>query len=289
MNLNKLGTYLLGGTVALLLMAANAAAQPVPITIVVNTVGADGTFAFTGNFGDSPSVTTMGGTGQVILQVPYSSGYSLFEIVPAGWTLTSNGCTGGTVASFTPPSTCTYNNTFVPVTGSITVVTNAVNGNGTFPITNNFGAVSPQTTVGGTVTQTITGITPGTYSVSETLPAGWTQTSAICNNSSTIAAITVTAGVTTTCTFTNTIPPGSITVVKNTVGAAESTFTFTDNFGVMGITTSGNTGSQTIPNLVVGGSYYISEPVVPGWTQTSATCTNGSPSAIGVLSGVKTI
>jgi uncharacterized protein (TIGR03437 family) len=393
MNLNRLGTYLLGGTVALLLMAANAAAQPASVLIVVNTVGGNGTFLFTNNLVSSDiSVTTVGGTGQTESLGAQGFPATLSEVPEAGWTLTSSSCTTGTPASFMPPNTCTFNNTYTPpptvtatnplpgatgvatgstltvqfseamnpttlntttftvnefgltpvlgtvsmsgtseaiftptnaltpnstyggvVTtgaqsaggaalatsytwnfttapsgGSITVVMNSANGNGIFPITSSFSAASPMTTVSGAATQTISGLTPGSYSVSETLPAGWTQTSAICNNSSTIGAILVTAGVTTTCTFTNTEPPGSIMVVKNTVGA-DGTFTFTDNLGITGITTSGNMGSQTIPGLIVGGGYSIFETVVPGWTQTSATCTHGTPSAIGVLSGVTTI
>jgi len=82
--------------------------------------------------------------------------------------------------------------------------------------------------------------------VSETLPlpSGWTQTSASCNNG-TLTAVTVVAGVTTICTFTNTYvaPTGSIQVVKNTVGG-NGTFPFTSNFGLTSpLITSGNTAS----------------------------------------------
>jgi uncharacterized protein (TIGR03437 family) len=288
MNLNKLGKYLLGGTIALLLMAANAAAQVAVVEVVVNTVGGDGTFQFTAIYGYTASLTTSGGTGQTQYYEDPGSVNSLAETVPAGWTLTSSSCTNGTPASFTAPATCTFNNTMAPVTGSITVVKNTVGGNGTFPFSSNFGLASPLTTVGGTVSQTVTGLAPGSaYNLIETtLPAGWVQTSATCNNGTT-GAITVVAGATTTCTFTNTLPPGSITVVKNTVGA-DGTFTFTSNFGVTGLTTSGNTTSQTVTGLTAGGSYSISETPVSGWTLTDTVCTNGYPTAITVVSGATT-
>ena len=45
---------------------------------------------------------------------------------------------------------------------------------------------------------------PGTYSVSETVPAGWDLTSATCSDGSNPASINLAAGETVTCTFTNT-------------------------------------------------------------------------------------
>jgi uncharacterized protein (TIGR03437 family) len=101
----------------------------------------------------------------------------------------------------------------------------------------------------------------------------------------------VVAGTTTTCIITNTkgTPPplGLITVVKNTVGG-NGTFAFTSNFGLRSLTTSGGTASQTFSNLTPGGSYSLSEIVPSGWTQTGATCTNGTPAAINVVAGVTT-
>jgi hypothetical protein len=123
----------------------------------------------------------------------------------------------------------------------------------------------------------------GTYSVSETVPAGWDQTSATCSDGSPINAISLQAGETVTCTFTNT-KRGSITVVKNTVGG-NGTFNFTSNFGVSQLTTVGGTASQTANNLVPG-TYSVSETVPAGWDLTSATCSDGSnPSSIGLSAG----
>ena len=45
---------------------------------------------------------------------------------------------------------------------------------------------------------------PGTYSVSEIVPAGWDLTSATCDDGSPISDINVSPGETVTCTFTNT-------------------------------------------------------------------------------------
>ena len=179
-----------------------------------------------------------------------------------------------------------------PLTGSIKVVKNAVGGDGAFTFTSNFGLTS-LTTISSTASQTFGNLTPGSsYSVSETVPSGWAQTSASCTNG-TLAAITVVAGATTTCVITNTtgVPPpvGLITVVKNTVGG-DDTFAFTGNFGLTSwhLTTSGGTASQTFGNVTPGSSYSVSETVPSGWIQTSASCTNGTPAAITVVAGVTT-
>jgi hypothetical protein len=98
-----------------------------------------------------------------------------------------------------------------PSTGSIKVVKNTVNGDGTFAFTSNFGLTSV-TTINGTASLTFSNLLSGSsYSLSETVPSGWSQTFASCTNG-TLAAIMVVAGATTTCTITNT-QQGSIKLV----------------------------------------------------------------------------
>ncbi|MCX6624312.1 MAG: hypothetical protein NTY38_25265, partial [Acidobacteria bacterium] len=75
--------------------------------------------------------------------------------------------------------------------------------------------------------------------------------------------------------------------MKNTVGG-NGAFPFTSNFGLASMTTSGGTASQTFTGLTPGGSYNVSETVPSGWTQTGASCTNGTPSAITVVAGATT-
>jgi uncharacterized protein (TIGR03437 family) len=273
------------------------------ITVVKNTVGGNGTFAFTSNFGLT-SLTTAGNTASQTFsnlppnippplvrrpspKGPVSSAYNVSEIVPAGWAQTSATCTSGTPAAVTvapgATTTCTFTNTLQQ--GSITVVENTLGGNGTFAFTSNFG-VSSLTTVGNTASQTVTSLAAGgTYSISETLPSGWIQTGASCTNG-TPAAVTVAAVATTTCTFTNT-QLGSITITENTLGG-NGTFAFTSNFGLTSLTTIGGTASQTFSGLTPGGAYSVSETVPAGWTETSAICTAGTPAAITVVAGATT-
>ncbi len=227
------------------------------IQVVKNTVGGNGTFAFTSNFGlTSPLITSGLTASQTVSGLAPGSSYSVSETVPSGWTQTSASCTSGIPTAVTvvagATTICTFTNTVVAATGSIQVVKNTVGGNGAFTFTSNFGLTS-LTTSGNTASQTFGNLAPGSgYSLSETLPTGWTQTSASCTNG-TPAAIIVAAGVTTTCIITNTYaaPTGSIKVVKNTVGG-NGTFAFTSNFGLTSLTTSGGTASQTFSNLTPG-------------------------------------
>lgn len=109
------------------------------------------------------------------------------------------------------------------------------------------------------------------YVASEIAPAGWSQTSATCDNG-TPANIVVVKGVTTTCTFTNTQARGSITLIKH-VDPAGTTFTFHRSFG--GDVVLGDGASALAGNLLPG-TYSANEDVPAGWTQTDAHCTDPS-------------
>jgi hypothetical protein len=126
----------------------------------------------------------------------------------------------------------------------------------------------------------------GTYSVSETLPAGWDQTSASCTgDGNTPGSITVLPGETVTCIFTNTQLAG-LSVVKQTLGG-DGSFNFTSAaLGNFQITTVGNTGLQTFTNLEPG-VFDLAEAALPaGWNLTSATCSNGDdPAAVTLGAG----
>ncbi len=112
-----------------------------------------------------------------------------------------------------------WNNNCTPVvqaTGSLTVTKNIVGGSDT---TFDFSGTAPIanfqiTTTASTGSNTLTGLTPGLYSITEgILPAGWSETSNDCDD------ISVVAGQTATCTIENTFatPPntgGSLTGMK---------------------------------------------------------------------------
>ncbi|MCR4297993.1 MAG: IPTL-CTERM sorting domain-containing protein, partial [Gallionella sp.] len=198
----------------------NVAVVPNSITIVKSTVGGNGTFAYTGTNGIAGfNITTASGSGSNAITALALGSYTINETpVPAGWNLTNLQCLGAaTPAAITGGQAvitlaageavvCTYTNT---KQGSITIVKNTVGGDSTFNYT---GAQSFSiTTAGGTGSNTsaFASVVPGTYNVTETVPAGWNLTGLTCSNGSTVtvgtatANVAVAAGEAVTCTFTN--------------------------------------------------------------------------------------
>ncbi len=155
--------------------------------------------------------------------------YNVSEGVVAGWTQTSATCSDQSpvtaiVVSAGETVTCTFTNTLqsghlivqkttLPA-GDSTVF--SINASGTGTITGG-GA--------GTVTDALDKdyeVTPGTYSVTETVPAGWDKTGDTCQG------VVVAAGQTATCTITNTLR-GHIIVVKDALPNSAQDFTFTNS------------------------------------------------------------
>jgi hypothetical protein len=131
-------------------------------------------------------------------------------------------------------------------------------------------------------------VAPGTYTVTESAPpAGWQFTSLSCSAggavSSQTATITLAAGASVTCTYTNT-KLGSITINKVTEGG-NATFAYTHNVGTaamdpdvaspFNITTVANAGSQAFTN-VAPGTYTVTESAPPaGWAFKNLSCSAG--------------
>ncbi|CAN0389523.1 unnamed protein product, partial [Phaeothamnion confervicola] len=176
--------------------------------------------------------------------------------------------------------------------GTITIVKQAINGDGT--TTFDFSAGGPPLSdfqltppVGIDATQVFTNVPPGSYSVSETAVPGW-STSVSCvdptgdtNTGARSADITVGVGENITCTFVNQRQPQTPRVIieKEAVnGDGTTPFQFAASNGAVTLPftltpPSNGVVSQTfnIPN----GVYTVSETPVPGWT-TTVVCTDPS-------------
>ncbi|MCB0190131.1 MAG: hypothetical protein KDE31_37925, partial [Caldilineaceae bacterium] len=116
------------------------------------------------------------------------------------------------------------------------------------------------------------------YKIAETLPAGWAQSSATCNDGSLVTNVHVREGTTVTCTFIN-VQLGKLIVKQVTVPANDSntTFSFTAGGGLSPTSFSlGNGETRTFTNLMPGTNYQVSGLGLPGWALSSATCSNGS-------------
>ncbi len=281
--------------------------------------------------------------------IPEATGaYTVAEDVPAGWRLTQIACSdadstdaGPTAAGvgsstatlrLSPGETvvCTFTNT---KNAKVTIVKDAIGGDGTesFTFTPNAALVSGSTAdpalSGGTFAlgdgddQDFNAVIPGgTYSVAETVPAGWRLTEIDCDDSDSTdagpapgginpatASISVSPGEELTCTFTNN-KAANITIIKDAIGGAPGdTFTFTPNAALVAASTpvpalNGGTfaladgGSQQFTLVVpaTGGTYSVAETVPTGWRLTEIDCsdsdsTNVGPTPAGLGSSTATI
>ncbi|NOY54529.1 MAG: hypothetical protein GXP34_00900 [Actinobacteria bacterium] len=125
----------------------------------------------------------------------------------------------------TPGDAQTYANSihpvcaaFVPVpeaaTGSIKILKNAINGNGTFSFSSETldDTDFSMTTASGVASTTFDGLPAGIYDVKETvLPPGWELTSTACSDGSDPAQIDLAEGESVTCVFTNTFTASTTT------------------------------------------------------------------------------
>jgi uncharacterized repeat protein (TIGR01451 family) len=230
----------------------------------------------------------------------YAQGTSvtLTETSPTGtpaWDLTSINCNRlSNSAAVTPTSinlagktvtvttiagdvvSCVFNNV---QQGRIIVQKATSGGTGTFAFTGAVSGSITTTTTGGVPSGTplSANVAPGPYAVAETAAPGWTTTST-CSDGSPVGVISVAAGETVTCTFTN-VKRGSIRVVKDAVPNQPDNFSFTSL--ILGPFTLDDDADPTLsnsasfPNLVPG-VYPVSEIALPGWALASINCVDAN-------------
>ena len=132
-------------------------------------------------------------------------------------------------------------------------------------------------------------LAPGTYSVSESVPDGWSLTSATCDDGSPVDAIDLASEELVTCTFINDQnppEPGRIVVVKEVASDFDGSVSFDFAASYDGDGFSLADGQQNDSGDLAPGTYSVSESVPDGWSLTSATCDDGSQtSAIEVSAG----
>jgi len=213
---------------------------PPTVTVTKVSVGAVGQFSFTGDngFANQTITTATSGVGVVGETQTLTAPGVLTTItegpLPAGYTLTSIVCTGLGAGSFTPDLTeravtlnpvagtaiaCTFTNV---AQGSITINKVAQGGNRTFNFTSTGTGISPTpfsiTTVSGNGSQLFSGLAPGSYTVTETVPVGWNLSTLTCtdptsNSTGDVGTLTATinlaAGESVSCTFTDNLESSS--------------------------------------------------------------------------------
>jgi uncharacterized cupredoxin-like copper-binding protein len=218
--------------------------------------------------------------------------YSVTEIVPAGWQLTSATCDDGSDPADIDLNdgelvTCTFFNTLDRGTIAVQKMTVPSGSSQTFEFQStlkpNFMLADGGVNVTSDLMPSSAG--GGPYSVSEVnIPAGWQLTSATCDDGSNPGDIDLDPGETVTCTFVNTLDVGQIMIHKIALGGP-GTFPYTGDLGDFNLVFPGNDW-QTFSDLQPG-TYTVTELVPPEWDLTDLDCidpTNDSttqgPSAI---------
>ena len=208
--------------------------------------------------------------------------YSVSETVPAGWDLTSSPCVSSVGDTETAAAldldagetiTCTFTNT---KRGHIIVdkVTTPSGDPQSFDFDAGGGSYADFSLTDAAAPNDQS-LAPGSYSVSETVPAGWDLTSSTCvsnlGDSESPGALELDAGETITCTFTNT-KRGHIIVDKVTSPSSDpQSFDF-DAGGGSYADFSLTDGDAPNDQTLVPGNYSVSETVPPGWDLTSSPC-----------------
>ncbi|NEZ05037.1 DUF3494 domain-containing protein, partial [Wenzhouxiangella sp. XN201] len=255
-----------------------------PGTIIVekktNPPGSLQSFAFTGD-----AAGNLIDDGQIIVDNLAPGNYSSTETVPEGWKLTDIVCndadstgdlttaTANFVLDAGETVTCVFTNT---QRGSITVEKQTLP-EGSLQAFDFTGDVAGSLTDGNSITVLVD---PGTYTSTETLPAGWDLTSIVCDDSDSTgntgtatATFNVAADEAVRCVFTNT-QRGTIVVEKQTLpDGSPDAFTFTGN--AAGEISDGQ--QITVGNLVPG-NYSSTETVPANWKLTGISCNDGNSS-----------
>src|SRR5439155_387350 len=145
-------------------------------------------------------------------------------------------------------------------------------------------------------TRTFSSVPAGSgYSISETVPGGWDQTAATCDDGSPISNIDVAPAETVTCTFTNR-KRGKIIVVEDSQPNDPQDFSFTAGGGLSPSSFSLDDDSdptlsntQTFNNVVPRSGDSVAETDPGGWDLSSATCDDGSPISNVNISAAETV
>ncbi len=273
--------------------------QPAHIVVVNDASPNDSQdFSFTAGGGLSPTSFQLDDDSDGALErsrifdVAPGSGYSLSASVPGGWLQGWVWCSDGSPVSninVSPHETviCTFNQL---KHGQLTIVADAQpNDAQDFSFTAG-GGLSPTSFAldddsNGTLsnTRTFSNVPPGTgYSVSQAVPAGWDESSAICSDGSLPSNIQIAPGESVTCTITNK-KRGQLVVVQDTVPNDAQDFSFTAGGGLsptsFALDDDSNgtlSNTATFTNVAARSGYSISQSVPAGWNA-DATCNDGSP------------
>jgi hypothetical protein len=248
----------------------NQAQGHIIVKKVTDPTGGVGPFTFDPSWGSSFQLSDGGSNDSGPLAI---GTYNVSEEALAGWVPLSATCSDGSPISaivLDPGETvtCTFTN---QQQGHI-IVKKAIQGTPdtttSFDFTSNYGSGF---SINSTQSNDSGLLNTGTYSVSETAKDNWKLVGATCDNGNDPSAIHLAPGATVTCTFTNQLLVGSITVTKThllkTAGGdqpeAGVVFDIVKGGSTVGTITTGANGQACLDGLFFG-DYVVHEHVPTG-------------------------
>ncbi|MCB9110715.1 MAG: sortase [Anaerolineales bacterium] len=260
-------------------------------TVVNDNGGSAVDTAWTLNANGPTSISGVEGAGAVTNATVNAGSYTLTETGgPSDYSQTGIACTGSDAngadgLTLLPGEnvTCTFTNDDIGAT--LTLQKTVTNNNGGTAAdtawTLNANGPTPISGVEGAGAVTSATVTPGTYTLTESGgPSGYTQTGLSCvgaADANPADGLTLVAGETVTCTFTNDDIAPTLTLAKTVIndsgGSAVDTAWTLNATGPS--TISGTEGAGTVTNATVNaGSYTLTETGGPsGYSQTGIACT----------------
>ena len=223
--------------VAAIDLPAGAAPPPPPeltLTKTVDNTGGGTALATDWTLSATGPTTISGSTGApAVTNAVVSPGtYTLAETGPTGYTASAWSCTDGTltgnslVLAAGDDASCSLTNTFIPSTAELTLTKTVDNtGGGTALATDwTLSATGPTTISGSTGAPAVTNavVSPGTYTLAETGPTGYTASAWSCTDGTlTGNSLVLAAGDAASCSITNTfVPPTVVTLTLEPLTAS---------------------------------------------------------------------
>jgi hypothetical protein len=271
-----------------------------PQTTNDQTPAAGWTFDINGGSNPAPTSTDSKGLTPAV-KVDAGSGYSVNETAQSGYSIIAASCSGaasngtwngnavsGMQIAANNVVRCTFVNTLQK--GHLTVhkVTNPANDSTVFSVTaSGSGAITGQATRDFSTSADVTyELTYGTYSVSEALTTGWSQTNTTCEN------VTVNDNnPNPTCTITNT-KLAKLKIVKDAVPNDPQDFAFTTTGTGLSAFSLDDDGDAALANWkefvdLAPGTYTVTEASVGGWSLTGLSCDTNNFTANGAQVSVQ--
>jgi Prealbumin-like fold domain len=213
------------------------------------------------------------------------TGYNAAEVgIPDGWDLQSATCDDGSDPAninlgISETVTCTFTNI---ARANLHIVKVAERDGVNFDFTTTGGLTPATFTLQNGGQQDFLSLVPGTYGTAETVPEGWDLESATCDNGDEPDAVVLGPGDDVTCTYTNVVERGALSIHKTAKHAAAQggtinhagvkfTVTNTTNNTSVEVTTdaNGNACVADLPVSFLDGAYTITETVPAGYVNDS--------------------